>query len=193
MSVSKGFSTTIGVLIALIMFPVLCTGLWFFVCAGLLAVAPKEDPALKNLPVGQQQEAEQWNERVDAERKKAAAEQRREVNAEVRAQRQRLENEPVADLDDGPAEAPTAHVPDLDGPEAIVEKDGGKRRELNQRAAEAKEGAAKKSDEEKAAALLKAAELLLPENKAAGQRRLKELIEKYPDTDAAAKAKKLVK
>ena len=48
------------------------------------------------------------------------------------------------------------------------------------------------NDEEKAQALLKAAKPLLPVNKAAAQKRLKEIVEAYPDTDAAGEARKLL-
>jgi hypothetical protein len=56
----------------------------------------------------------------------------------------------------------------------------------------AKEVADKETPEQKAAKELKLAKSLLDTNKSAAQKRLKQLIEKYPDTDAAEEARKFI-
>jgi hypothetical protein len=199
MSLRKGFSTTIGVLLAITIFPALVGIVWVFMCAGLFTgaaiLAPKDDPALKNLPVAQRQAAGEWDKRVAREKEreaaKAQAELAREVNAEIRAQRRRPEADPL--MDKPAAEDPAPHEPDFDGPEAIVDQDGGRAREAAKRAEEAKVEADAKSDEEKAENLLKAARPLLEVNRKAGRKRLQEILDKYPGTIAAAAARDLLK
>src|SRR5262249_17931926 len=50
-----------------------------------------------------------------------------------------------------------------------------------------------REDEDKAAALLKSARLLIGVNDVAAQRRLKEIVDQYPDSKAAFQAKRLLK
>ena len=151
------------------------------------------DPVRAGMEEGKKAAAEEWDKRVAEQQARAAEQPRRDPNYAVAAQRRRLQ-EPA---DGGPAaeEPPAAEPrsPDLDGPETITAPDGGRAREREKRAAEAKAAAQARDDEAKAAALLKAAKPLLPVNKKAAQRRLQEIIDKYPDTEAAAEARKLLK
>jgi S1-C subfamily serine protease len=89
--------------------------------------------------------------------------------------------------------APARHLPDFDGPEVIVSPDGGRAAKNRRRVDDANKAAAAKGDEENAESLLKAAKPLLTANKKAAHERLKALIAKYPDTQAAKAAAELLK
>ncbi|MBI3860998.1 MAG: hypothetical protein HY290_03800 [Planctomycetia bacterium] len=90
-----------------------------------------------------------------------------------------------------PGEPPAAgkDVPDLEGPEAITQDTEESRKE------KAREAAKKlKADAEKQAqAHLKAAKSLMSVNRKAALRRLQEVVNKWPDTEAAKEAKKMLK
>lgn len=71
--------------------------------------------------------------------------------------------------------------------DAAAEKELKKAERLD-RAAAAKEKADSRSDEEKAEAMLRNARALLAGNKKAAKKRFQEIVDKFPDTDAASKA-----
>jgi hypothetical protein len=89
MSVTRGFSPTIGVLTALVAFPVLCAALWFFVCAGLFSVTPRDDSAPENLDGKKNAAADERDQRVAREREEPVA-QVRDVNAQMPEQDGRI-------------------------------------------------------------------------------------------------------
>lgn len=117
-----------------------------------------------------------------------------EVKREFRARE--VNPEPAADEVEPVAVAPNVGKPPAVGGERAKDPLGNDLSEAESSllgVEKQKPAAADRTDEQKAQSLLSAAKAMLSGNKKAGEKRLKEIVDKYPETNAAKEAAKLLK
>ena len=210
----KGFSTTIGILTAITVFPILAYGVAFFLVPQFFdkplpflqpanqAAPQKPELPGQNLPPAQKAAADEWDRKAERDRQEAAKKRREQLNREIAEQREKI-GLPPSNAEQIPQAAPQ-HEIDIDGPEAILQpapdlKTKGKRpRKLPPETPKLPLPELQKMEQEKieaaAAARLKTAKGLLKEGKAEQARKwLKRIVDEDGDTEAAVEARELLK